>query len=407
MKTLMMTMAMVAAAGLIALRPATAQERGGSLSDVRDGAGLFGAGALDRARAELARVERDFGAPTIIETVDTLKGEPVEAAAKARARRAIEHGVYVLIARKESKIETLALRSFQKAIGPAQVESITRAFVGRFRTRKFDEGLADGVRAIDQALAAAKSEGKLPRVEALAAPRPSSSVPGAASSRVAAPSTTVSFGTTVSRDAALVVRDRVELTLEGAQVIIEAALAASQRLGIKENVAVVDDGGHLVAFARMNGARPASVATALTKAISAATMRVPSGPLAKGDAAPDVLLNVSLQNTAAAGGAKLSGLIGGLPIVVDGQVIGAVGVGGATGEQDLVAARAGVDAFLAALKASTAGKSASAGAIKKFEDENIKTPAVDSSKPADASAPRELKPVELDKKAADGSKTDF
>ena len=62
-----------------------------------------------------------------------------------------------------------------------------------------------------------------------------------------------------------------------------------------------------------------------------------------------------MQHTAAASGGKLTTLKGGVPIVVDGQVIGAVGVGGATGEQDAEIAQAGVAALTAALASETLG----------------------------------------------------
>ena len=118
---------------------------------------------------------------------------------------------------------------------------------------------------------------------------------------------------------------------------------------LKMNIAIVDDGGHLLAFARMDGARPASGYTAMTKAVTAATFRAETGPRpAKGE--PDVLLSLSLQNAAAASGGKLTTLKGGVPIVIDGQVIGAVGVGGGTGEQDAEVARAGIQALIEALK---------------------------------------------------------
>ena len=77
----------------------------------------------------------------------------------------------------------------------------------------------------------------------------------------------------------LVTRDRVRLNLAGAETVLEAAKKQAAALGLKCNVAVVDDGGHLLAFARMDGARPASAATALTKAVSAATFRQETGPL--------------------------------------------------------------------------------------------------------------------------------
>ena len=143
----------------------------------------------------------------------------------------------------------------------------------------------------------------------------------------------------------LVTRDRVLLNLAGAETVLDAAKKKAAALGLTCNVAVVDDGGHLLAFARMDGARPASGATALTKAVSAATLRQETGTLpAKGEA--DVLLSLSIQN---ASGGKITTLKGGVPIVIDGQVVGAIGVGGGTGEQDAEVAKAGIQALLDAL----------------------------------------------------------
>ena len=149
--------------------------------------------------------------------------------------------------------------------------------------------------------------------------------------------------------APLVTRGRVQLNLAGAETILAAARKKAAAMNLKVNVAVVDDGGHLLAFARMDGARPASGYTAITKAVTAATFRQETGPLPpKGE--PDVLLNLSLQNAAAAGGGKLTTLKGGVPVVIDGQVVGAVGVGGATGEQDAEVAKAGIQELLGRLR---------------------------------------------------------
>jgi glc operon protein GlcG len=143
----------------------------------------------------------------------------------------------------------------------------------------------------------------------------------------------------------LVTRDRVQLNLAGAEAVLKAAKEKAESLGLKCNVAVVDDGGHLLAFARMDGARPASATTAQAKAVSAATFRQETGPLpAKGE--PDTLLSLALQ---AASGGKVTPLKGGVPIVIDGQVVGAVGVGGGSGEQDAEVAKAGVQALVDAL----------------------------------------------------------
>jgi glc operon protein GlcG len=104
----------------------------------------------------------------------------------------------------------------------------------------------------------------------------------------------------------------------------------------------------------MNGARPASGYTAITKATTAATFRQPSGPLPAGTSNPDPLLNLSLQIAAQASGGKLTTLHGGIPVVVDNQVIGGIGVGGGSGEQDAQVARAGAQALLDVLKSALA-----------------------------------------------------
>ncbi len=156
----------------------------------------------------------------------------------------------------------------------------------------------------------------------------------------------LSLASTTARDdgqTPVISRNHPKLHLAGAQQIIDGAMAKAKEMKVAVNVAVVDDGGHLLAFARMDGARPASVYTSLTKATAAATLRQATGPA--GGAQPDLLLSLSLQNAASAGGGRMTSLKGGVPIVVDGQVVGAVGVGGGTGEQDSEVARAGIAAL--------------------------------------------------------------
>lgn len=150
--------------------------------------------------------------------------------------------------------------------------------------------------------------------------------------------------------APLILQSRAELQLAGAEAVLTAARKKADAMKLSVNIAVVDDGGHLIAFARMDKARPASAATAMTKAVTAATFRQPTGTLPAGGE-PDVLLNISLQNAAAASGGKITTLKGGVPIVVRGEIIGAIGVGGATGEQDAEIARAGAQALITLLLA--------------------------------------------------------
>lgn len=143
----------------------------------------------------------------------------------------------------------------------------------------------------------------------------------------------------------LVIRDQIKLTLAGAQRVLNAAKQEAETLGISENIAVVDDGGHLLVFERMDGARPASVATALTKAVSAATMRRETGPVFKGASLEDATFNLAIEHAAAVNGGTLTILYGGVPIVLDGQVVGAIGVGGGSEEQDVRVGQAGATAL--------------------------------------------------------------
>ncbi|TWT64763.1 heme-binding protein [Allorhodopirellula solitaria] len=139
-------------------------------------------------------------------------------------------------------------------------------------------------------------------------------------------------------------RNAPKLTVAGAEQAIAAARQQAEKMGVHSNIAVVDEGGHLLAFIRMDNARPSSVYTAITKAASAATRRRPTGPL-EGEGPGGVQLSLALENAAAASGGKFTTLQGGVPILCDDQVIGAIGVGGATGEQDAEVAAAGVNAL--------------------------------------------------------------
>ncbi|MGI8617024.1 MAG: GlcG/HbpS family heme-binding protein [Actinomycetota bacterium] len=127
-------------------------------------------------------------------------------------------------------------------------------------------------------------------------------------------------------------REHLALTHEGAAKILAAAVSKAAEIEAPQCVAVTDDGGHLLAFARMDGAKVLSVDSAIAKARTAASSRRPTGDLS------DELE----RRLAFATQGKLTNLLGGLPIVVEGHVIGAIGVGSGTGEQDVEVARAGV-----------------------------------------------------------------
>jgi glc operon protein GlcG len=319
--------------------PAMAQEPGPStgrvIADIRDRAGLFSAGSIAAAQRELERVARQSGASIVIETVDSLEGEPADRFAVNFARRSGIRGIFILAARKEHKLEVLGSGRYREILTDTHRRSIVDAFSEGFRRQDYNEGLRRGVAELVKVLESARP---------VAASSPHPPVPEARSG-LSTEAAAMAFGPRAVGDSPLVARNQVRLTLAGARAIVAGAEAKAQSMGWKMNIAVVDDGGHLIAFERMEGARPASVYTALTKATTAATMRQPSGPFPPGTTNPDPLLNISLQTAAMASGGKVTTLSGGVPVVVDGQVIGGVGVGGGSGEQDAQVARAGIQAF--------------------------------------------------------------
>jgi len=127
----------------------------------------------------------------------------------------------------------------------------------------------------------------------------------------------------------------LKLTDEGALKILHAAIEKAKAMGVPQCIAIVDDGGHLLAFTRMDGGKILSIDSCIKKAMTAASSRVPTGGVAA-----DVEMKLGLATKG-----KLTNLKGGVPIVVNGHVVGAVGVGSGTGEQDLEVAKAGIAAL--------------------------------------------------------------
>jgi len=107
----------------------------------------------------------------------------------------------------------------------------------------------------------------------------------------------------------LVTRNHPKLTLEGARAVLAAAESRAREIGVPMDIAVVDDGGCLLAFARMDGAKPSSVDIAINKAVSAAIRGQPSGPYLEAGQ-PNFLVSFAL---AIGSRARQTPLRGGLP----------------------------------------------------------------------------------------------
>lgn len=122
------------------------------------------------------------------------------------------------------------------------------------------------------------------------------------------------------------------ISLDQAEAAIGAAVAESKKRGWKLNVAVMDSGGNLVAFQRMDGAQLASIAIAEHKARAAVTFR------------RETKIFENAMHAGVNYVATLDGMIGsrgGIPLVVGGKMIGAIGCSGGTGSQDDVICQAG------------------------------------------------------------------
>jgi glc operon protein GlcG len=126
------------------------------------------------------------------------------------------------------------------------------------------------------------------------------------------------------------------LTLVEANQVVQGAIDKAREMNIRISVAVCDAGGRLVAFNRMDNAIWASVYGCQGKAIASVAFGRASGELAERAGSPII------QGIAAAEGGHMIPSQGAVPIVRNGVVVGACGVGGGTAEQDEDCARAGV-----------------------------------------------------------------
>jgi uncharacterized protein GlcG (DUF336 family) len=129
------------------------------------------------------------------------------------------------------------------------------------------------------------------------------------------------------------------LSLADAQPVLDAALAKAVEIEQPMNVAVVDDGGHLIAFARQDGAILASIDIAIGKARTAALLKMTTEDLGKAAAPGAPLYGIEVTN----GGLVIFG--GGIPLTRRGEVVGAVGVSAGSVEQDMTVAKAGASVF--------------------------------------------------------------
>ena len=137
-----------------------------------------------------------------------------------------------------------------------------------------------------------------------------------------------------------VTRNRSRLTLQGARLMMAAAARRAATLGVPMDIAVVDDGGHLLAFNRMDGAKVSSIEIAVSKAWTAACTRRPTHEYAEIASPGKPAYGIHVSNS---GRFMIVG--GGFPVSVDGEVVGGIGCSSGTVQQDREVAMAGIGAL--------------------------------------------------------------
>src|SRR5947209_18451970 len=130
------------------------------------------------------------------------------------------------------------------------------------------------------------------------------------------------------------------VTLDAARRIIAAAEAEARNQGQPMNIAVVDAGGNLVAFERMEGAWLGSIDIAMKKAWTSRAFDIETKALGKLSQPGEDFFGIHVSNNG-----KVMIFAGGVPLKRNGQVVGAIGVSGGVGKQDQAVAEAGAKAF--------------------------------------------------------------
>ncbi|HMJ36288.1 MAG TPA: heme-binding protein [Baekduia sp.] len=150
----------------------------------------------------------------------------------------------------------------------------------------------------------------------------------------------MALSTNTNNDGGTATRSARTVTLSGGQAILEAARVKATEIGVPMNIAVIDEGGNLVAFARMDDAWLGSIDIAQSKAYTARAFDMPTK-----DLAPLAQPGGPLYGIEASNRGRVIVFAGGIPLVSDGRVVGAIGVSGGSVEQDQEVAEAGAAAF--------------------------------------------------------------
>jgi uncharacterized protein GlcG (DUF336 family) len=132
----------------------------------------------------------------------------------------------------------------------------------------------------------------------------------------------------------------MDLNLEEAKKVVEGAESKAKEIGVPMNIAVVDVGGNVVAFERMDKAWLGSIDIAMNKAYTAVAFNMTTEDLGKASQPREALFGIHASNKG-----KLIIFGGGIPLRTGDELVGAIGVSGGAVPQDIEVAEAGAAAF--------------------------------------------------------------
>ena len=131
-----------------------------------------------------------------------------------------------------------------------------------------------------------------------------------------------------------------DIGLDQAQVVVDAAVKKAQQIATLMNITIIDGGGNLKAFARMDGAWLGSIDIAINKAFTARAFDIQTKALAENSQSGEQFFGIHVSNHG-----RVMIFAGGIPLKMGDQVVGAVGVSGGVGKQDQAVAEAAASAF--------------------------------------------------------------
>src|SRR6266850_2889716 len=134
------------------------------------------------------------------------------------------------------------------------------------------------------------------------------------------------------------------LTLDEAQLILDAAQKKCRELGVLQVLCVADNAGYPIALRRLDGGKVTSVQIAMNKAFTAAGHRKPTHNY-KNALPGEEAFGIFTQHEG-----RFTVFVGGFPIFLDGQFVRSIAASGGNGEQDIACCEAGIEAFLATVK---------------------------------------------------------